>query len=240
MCRAGGRVYARNGVAVGRFCGASAHTAQEFPTVPGAHSCAAVGYPAYVDGFRGAKSVPFGIASHQPETLRDAAAAQTRIFTLFVSALADGRRRAARAAVTSARAASRSQETPYSKPLRCEAQATLSAALQNSVCPPVCPPVRRAAVGEKPLSTLQGNSFSIPKSQLFCLLGPNGAGKTTTINCLTGVLPIDSGDARHLPIPIPMPLPFPSRPLVLGLQVGLHALLSRDKYFRRDRNFPSG
>jgi len=43
---------------------------------------------------------------------------------------------------------------------------------------------------------VKGNSFSIPKSQLFCLLGPNGAGKTTTINCLTGVLPIDSGDAR--------------------------------------------
>jgi hypothetical protein len=28
---------------------------------------------------------------------------------------------------------------------------------------------------------------------------PNGAGKTTTINCLTGVLPIDSGDARFAP-----------------------------------------
>ena len=91
---------------------------------------AAVGYPAYVDGCRH-KTVPFAIASHQPETLRDAipphcatAAAQTRIFTLFVSAWADGRRRAARAAVTSARAASRSQETPSSKPSRCEAQVT--------------------------------------------------------------------------------------------------------------------
>ena len=121
---------------------------------------AAVGYPAYVDGCRH-KTVPFAIASHQPETLRDAipphcatAAAQTRIFTLFVSAWADGRRRAARAAVTSARAASRSQETPSSKPSRCEAQLTLCAALQRGGCPSVCPSGQLSA--KRPLGHTAG------------------------------------------------------------------------------------
>ena len=31
--------------------------------------------------------------------------------------------------------------------------------------------------------------------QLLCLLGHNGAGKTTTMNMLTGMLPINAGDA---------------------------------------------
>lgn len=35
----------------------------------------------------------------------------------------------------------------------------------------------------------------IEKNKIFCLLGPNGAGKTTTINCLTGIIPVTSGDA---------------------------------------------
>ncbi|KAL6751513.1 hypothetical protein V8C86DRAFT_2775895 [Haematococcus lacustris] len=42
---------------------------------------------------------------------------------------------------------------------------------------------------------IKGSWFGIEQDQLFCLLGPNGAGKTTTINCLTGVLPPNFGEA---------------------------------------------
>jgi len=42
---------------------------------------------------------------------------------------------------------------------------------------------------------IKNSWFSVEEGQLFCLLGPNGAGKSTTINCLTGILPPDGGDA---------------------------------------------
>eukprot|EP00249_Psilotum_nudum_P021774 c28239_g1_i1 orf=514-3321(-) len=46
-----------------------------------------------------------------------------------------------------------------------------------------------------PYHAIKGLWLNIEKDKLFCLLGPNGAGKTTTINCLTGIVPITSGDA---------------------------------------------
>ncbi|GAA1986867.1 ABC transporter ATP-binding protein [Microbacterium pumilum] len=39
-------------------------------------------------------------------------------------------------------------------------------------------------------------SFSVPEGIAFAFLGANGAGKSTTINCLTTVLPFDSGSVR--------------------------------------------
>ncbi|KAL8130679.1 hypothetical protein V2J09_019834 [Rumex salicifolius] len=41
---------------------------------------------------------------------------------------------------------------------------------------------------------LKGIWVNFAKDQLFCLLGPNGAGKTTVINCLTGIMPVTTGD----------------------------------------------
>lgn len=45
------------------------------------------------------------------------------------------------------------------------------------------------------LAAVQGLSVNLYPSQIFCLLGHNGAGKTTTINMLSGMLPVDEGDA---------------------------------------------
>jgi multidrug/hemolysin transport system ATP-binding protein len=39
-------------------------------------------------------------------------------------------------------------------------------------------------------------SFTVPEGAAFAFLGANGAGKSTTINCLTTVLPFDSGSVR--------------------------------------------
>jgi ABC-2 type transport system ATP-binding protein len=40
---------------------------------------------------------------------------------------------------------------------------------------------------------LDGLSFKIEKEKIFGFIGPNGAGKTTSINCMSGLLDIDSG-----------------------------------------------
>ena len=39
-------------------------------------------------------------------------------------------------------------------------------------------------------------TFSVPDASVFAFLGANGAGKSTTINCLTTVLPFDSGSVE--------------------------------------------
>jgi len=39
-------------------------------------------------------------------------------------------------------------------------------------------------------------TFSVPDASVFAFLGANGAGKSTTINCLTTVLPFDSGSVQ--------------------------------------------
>ena len=36
-------------------------------------------------------------------------------------------------------------------------------------------------------------SFSVDRGEIVGMIGPNGAGKTTTFNCVSGVLPSDSG-----------------------------------------------
>ena len=41
---------------------------------------------------------------------------------------------------------------------------------------------------------MDGLSFELEREEILALIGPNGAGKTTVFNCLTGFLPIDSGE----------------------------------------------
>src|SRR4051812_4827540 len=45
------------------------------------------------------------------------------------------------------------------------------------------------------LNALDGVSFTVPKSTVFCILGPNGAGKTTLLRILTTVTQPTSGEA---------------------------------------------
>ncbi|KAL4855684.1 ABC transporter A family member 11 [Chlorella vulgaris] len=47
----------------------------------------------------------------------------------------------------------------------------------------------------RPFVAVRGNWLGVRHGECFCLLGPNGAGKSTTIGCLTGVLPLDGGEA---------------------------------------------
>ena len=39
-------------------------------------------------------------------------------------------------------------------------------------------------------------SLSVPSGELRAVIGPNGAGKTTLFNCVSGVVPPDSGTVR--------------------------------------------
>jgi len=45
----------------------------------------------------------------------------------------------------------------------------------------------------KSLQVLKDVSLEVGESERLVIIGPNGAGKTTLFNCLTGVVPIDSG-----------------------------------------------
>ncbi len=45
---------------------------------------------------------------------------------------------------------------------------------------------------------LDGLSFEVGRGELFGLVGPDGAGKTTAIRALTGLVDVDSGEARVL------------------------------------------
>ena len=51
---------------------------------------------------------------------------------------------------------------------------------------------------------LSSVSFSIRPGEVLGLIGPNGAGKTTLFECLTGVLPADSGTISRGEKPIPL------------------------------------
>ncbi len=43
------------------------------------------------------------------------------------------------------------------------------------------------------LTAVNGVSFTVGAGEVHGILGPNGAGKSTTMNCITGLLPFDSG-----------------------------------------------
>ncbi len=70
------------------------------------------------------------------------------------------------------------------------------------------------------LAALDGVSFSIRPGEVLGLIGPNGAGKTTLFECLSGVLPSDSGtrlrgdQAFYLPDAI---APWPAQTVRFGL-----------------------
>ncbi len=44
-------------------------------------------------------------------------------------------------------------------------------------------------------TAVDGISFEVKRGEIFAFLGPNGAGKTTTVRMLTGLTPIDEGEA---------------------------------------------
>jgi branched-chain amino acid transport system ATP-binding protein len=48
----------------------------------------------------------------------------------------------------------------------------------------------------KGLRVLKDLSLEVEPGQRHVIIGPNGAGKTTAFNCITGLLPIDSGSVR--------------------------------------------
>lgn len=54
---------------------------------------------------------------------------------------------------------------------------------------------KRGIFIKEEFAAVHGTWLGVQEGECFCLLGPNGAGKTTTINCLTGVIPVTSGDA---------------------------------------------
>ena len=39
-------------------------------------------------------------------------------------------------------------------------------------------------------------SFELRRGEFVCIVGPSGAGKTTLLNCLTGLMPLTSGECR--------------------------------------------
>jgi len=45
-------------------------------------------------------------------------------------------------------------------------------------------------------NAVDGLTFSIAEGEIFGFLGPNGAGKSTTQNILTGILPLQKGEAK--------------------------------------------
>ena len=45
-------------------------------------------------------------------------------------------------------------------------------------------------------TALNGVTLSVKAGERFGLIGPNGSGKTTLINCVSGVLPVNSGTIR--------------------------------------------
>ncbi|MBX6166971.1 MAG: ABC transporter ATP-binding protein [Thermobispora bispora] len=46
------------------------------------------------------------------------------------------------------------------------------------------------------VTALHGAGLTLAAGEVLGLIGPNGSGKTTLVNCLSGVLPIDSGEIR--------------------------------------------
>ncbi len=44
------------------------------------------------------------------------------------------------------------------------------------------------------VTALKNISISVSEGEIISLIGPNGAGKTSFFNCVTGLLPIDSGE----------------------------------------------
>jgi branched-chain amino acid transport system ATP-binding protein len=43
------------------------------------------------------------------------------------------------------------------------------------------------------IRALEGVALDVPPGQIVCLLGANGAGKTTTLNCISGIVPTETG-----------------------------------------------
>ncbi len=48
------------------------------------------------------------------------------------------------------------------------------------------------------VTALDGLSFEVARGELYGLVGPDGAGKTTAIRALSGLIPLDAGEARVL------------------------------------------
>ena len=46
------------------------------------------------------------------------------------------------------------------------------------------------------LQALSGVNLTINRGEIYALIGPNGAGKSSLFNCVTGVVPADTGEIR--------------------------------------------
>ena len=46
------------------------------------------------------------------------------------------------------------------------------------------------------LTAVGGISFEITDGEFVGLIGPNGCGKSTVFNCISGLLPVNSGDIQ--------------------------------------------
>src|SRR6202045_4028999 len=46
------------------------------------------------------------------------------------------------------------------------------------------------------VAALRGVTLAVEASRITGLIGPNGAGKTTLFNCISGLVPVDSGTVR--------------------------------------------
>ena len=56
--------------------------------------------------------------------------------------------------------------------------------------------VGRLESGYGKIRVLHGIDLQVSAGEVVALLGPNGAGKTTLLRALSGLLPVNSGDAR--------------------------------------------
>lgn len=56
----------------------------------------------------------------------------------------------------------------------------------------------RKAYGTGPSAVLavEDLTFEVAKGEFLCLVGPSGAGKTTLLRCLSGLIPLTSGEVR--------------------------------------------
>ena len=54
--------------------------------------------------------------------------------------------------------------------------------------------IQEACAGYEEQEVLKGVSFSVSRGEFAALIGSNGAGKSTLLRCISGLLPLKSGN----------------------------------------------